>query len=60
MEDKLAAVQQDGVPAIVDMLFEITEVKRLLNASLTFDQGFGISAFMDIKRKICATQSAPN
>ena len=34
---KLAAVQQDGVSAIIDKPFEITEVKRLIEAALTFE-----------------------
>ena len=34
---KLAAVQQDGVSAIVDKPFEITEVNRLIEAALTFE-----------------------
>ena len=34
---KLAAVQQDGVSAILDKPFEITEVKRLIEAALSFE-----------------------
>jgi len=34
---KLAAIQQDGISAIVDKPFEITEVKRLIEAALTFE-----------------------
>ena len=34
---ELAAVQRDGVSAIVDKPFEISEVKRLIEAALTFE-----------------------
>jgi two-component system chemotaxis response regulator CheY len=34
---KLAAIQQDGISAIVDKPFEIKEVKRLIEAVLTFE-----------------------
>ena len=40
---KLAAVQQDGVSAIVDEPFEITEVKHLIEAALTFEQVLDVS-----------------
>ena len=33
---KLAAMQQDGVSAILDKPFEVTEVKQLIESSMAF------------------------